>query len=88
MRTLTNKQEKIAKRQELLSEMIPGAVSCDYIASVDRLLPNGYEVKSVNINTNGYAYYMYAFKDGEMKRFASNNSVNIHGVDVYYILID
>lgn len=88
MRTLTNKQERIAKRQELLSKMIPGAVSCEYIASVDRLLPNGYVVKSINVNTNGYAYYMYAFKNGEAKNFVSNSSVNIQGVDVYYILID
>lgn len=88
MRILTNKQGKIAKRQELLSEMIPGAISCDYIASVDRLLPNGYEVKSININTNGYAYYMYGFKNGEGKHFVSNRSVNIQGVNVYYIIID
>ena len=87
MKNLTKKQQKIAKRQELLSELIPGAISCDYIASVERRLPNGFEVKAININENGFAWYMTAFKEKESKTYTSNEFVSIQGVNVYYISI-
>ena len=84
---MTTKQQKITKRQELLSELIPGAISCEYIASVNRVLPNGFIVNSINININGYAYQFLAFKGSESKFFYSKKSVSIQGVDVYYILL-
>lgn len=84
---MTTKQHKITKRQELLSELIPGAISCEYIASVNRVLPNGFIVKSINININGFAYQLLAFKGSESKFFYSKKSVSIQGVDVYYITL-
>lgn len=88
MKTLTKKQQRIAKRQELLSELIPGAISCDYIASVERKLPNGFEVKAININHKGFAWYLTAFNpQKEEAIYVSNEFVNIHGVDVYYIVL-
>lgn len=84
---LTRKQQKIAKRQELLSQMIPNAISCDYIASVDRKLPNGFEIKTININYNGYAWYMMGLKDGEFKHFVSNETVQIQGINIHYITL-
>jgi hypothetical protein len=88
MNNLTNKQQKIAKRQDLLSQMIPNAVSCDYIASVDRMLPNGFEIKTVNINCKGFAYRMTAYKNGKAKEYNSYEVVLIQGVRVYYIICE
>lgn len=85
MKTLTKKQQKIAKRQELLNELIPGAISCDYIASVERKLPNGFEVKAININHNDFAWYLTAFKEKETVTYTSNEFISIQGVNVYYI---
>ena len=82
---LTRKQQKIAKRQQILAEMIPNAVSCDYIASVDRKLPNGFEIKTINLGHNGYAWYMMGFKGNESKYFVSNETVKIQGIDIHYI---
>lgn len=87
MNNLTRKQQKIAKRQELLSQMIPNAISCDYIASVDRKLPNGFEIKTININHNGYAWYMMGFKGKESKHFVSNKTAQIQGINIHYIII-
>ena len=87
MRTLTRKQQNIAKRQELLSELIPGAISCDYIASVERKLPNGFEVKAININHNDFAWFLTSLKEKETSIYKSNDFVNIQGVNVYYIII-
>lgn len=84
---MTTKQQKITKRQELLSELIPGAISCEYIASVNRVLPNGFIVKSININFNGFAYRLLAFKGSESKFFYSKKSVSIQNVDVHYITL-
>ena len=88
MKTLTKKQQKIAKRQKLLSKLIPGAISCDYIASIERKLPNGFEVKAININENGFRWYFTAFNpQKEEAIYVSNEFVNIQGVNVYYILL-
>ena len=84
---MTTKQQKITKRQQLLSELIPGAISCEYIASVNRVLPNGFIVKSININFNGFAYRLLAFKGSESKFFYSKKSVSIQNVDVHYITL-
>lgn len=85
---MTQKQSKIVKRQELLTHMIPNAISCDYIASVDRKLPNGFEIKTINLNNNGYAWYMMAVKGKESKFFVSNDAVKIQGINVYYIIYE
>ncbi len=67
--------------------MIPNAISCDYIASVDRKLPNGFEIKSINLNHNGYKWYMLGFKDGQVKQFFSKQTVEVNGVNIHYITI-
>lgn len=82
---MTKKQIKITKRQEILSNMIPNAISCEYISSVDKNLPNGLQVNTISINHDGFAYNMLAYKSGEHKRLKTNNSVTIQGVQVYYI---
>lgn len=88
MKNLTRRQQKIAKRQELLSQTIPNAISCEYIASVSSKLPNGFEIKSINLNHNGYAFYMMGFKDKQSKNFVSNETVKIQGVNIHYILLN
>lgn len=87
MENLTRIQKKIAKRQELLSQVIPNAISCEYIAAVDRKLPNGFEIKSININYNGNAWYMMGFKCKESKYFVSNETLQIQGINIYYIIL-
>lgn len=87
MKNLTKKQQKIAKRQELLSGLIPGAISCDYIASVERMLPNGFEVRAININHNDFAWHLTAFKEKESATYTSNECIRIQGIDVYYITL-
>lgn len=79
---MTKKQAKIAKRNEALGQMIPGAISCDYIASVNRKLPNGAKILTVNINYGGHAYRMM---DSTGKIHTTSNCVEVQGVRTHYI---
>lgn len=87
MNNLTRRQQKIAKKQQLLSQIIPNAISCDYIASVDRKLPNGFEIKTININHNGCAWYMMGVKGKELRNFVSNETARIQGINIHYIIL-
>jgi hypothetical protein len=87
MNNLSKKQQKIAKRQEMLKEIMPNAISCDYIASVNRHLPDGFEVKTITLNHNGCAWYMTAYRGKEFKILVSNDYVNIQNVPVHYITL-
>lgn len=87
MKNLTKKEQKIAKRQEMLTLIMPNAISTDYISSVNRNLPNGFKVATFNINENGYAVSMMAFKDGETKIYNTNDTISIQGVPIHFITI-
>ena len=82
---MTKKQTQISKRQKLLSQIIPNAISCDYISEIDRVLPDGREIKTITINQQGYAYSMLAYKNGEPQRLKTNKYQEIEGIKVYYI---
>lgn len=84
---MTNKQKKWAVRQGLLEQAIPGAVSCDYIAAVDRRLPNGFTVKSITVGDGEYAWKLWAVNGDESKLHQTNDFVTLQGVRVYYITI-
>lgn len=64
--------------------MIPGAISCDYIASVNRTLPNGAKILTVNINWGGHAYRMM---DSAGKIHTTSNCINVQGVRTHYITL-
>lgn len=88
MRTRTRKQRAIANRQELLAKLIPNAISFDYIAQVDRTLPNGFVAKVLNINMDGWACRVMAFDENKNTAvYKSNDFVTIQGVRVNYITV-
>jgi hypothetical protein len=80
-------EKKRAVRQGQLEQAIPGAVSCDYIASVDRRLPNGFTVKSITVGDGEYSWKMWAVNGEESRLYQTNDFVMIQGVRVYYITI-
>lgn len=85
---LTRKQARITARQEKLTSLVPNAISCDFIASVNPQLPNGYTVKSITINhESGHKWHMLTYKEGKEKIYTPDGSMNIQGVEVDYILI-
>ena len=85
---MTNKQQKIAKRQRMLNEIMTNAISCECIASVNRHLPGGFEVKAININHNGHAWYMTAYRGKESKVLVPTGCVHIQDVPVHYIILE
>ena len=83
---MTRKQQQIVNRNNKLQSLISNAVSCEYIVGIDRLLPNGKEVKAVSLNNqSGYKLSAYGQNDAQPTIYRETGVEVIDGVQVHYI---